>query len=264
MITPRKLSSLKESTRNRKILRILEEAEITIVQGNNPHIPYLLEVIQLLPKELSLENPTTQLEIHSFATPTGRVAWRRAINTLRHSLSTALGATPGDWDFIHSPHNGVGDRITYPATLYLDDIRSPFNVGAIFRTAEAFGVSEILHSSGTAAIDHQRTHRTARGTTQLIPHRPSTPEKLLALSKSTPIFAMETGGTSLFDFTFPQRGLMIIGSEELGVAPELLEIAQNSGGVVSIPMAGVKGSLNVSAAYAIVMAQWFQQLHIES
>jgi TrmH family RNA methyltransferase len=72
----------------------------------------------------------------------------------------------------------------------------------------------------------------------------------------TSFFALETGGIELEDFAFPKDGVMIAGSEELGVSPMALAAADASLGRVSIPVFGAKGSLNVSVAFGIVMNAW--------
>jgi TrmH family RNA methyltransferase len=71
-----------------------------------------------------------------------------------------------------------------------------------------------------------------------------------------PFFALETGGTPLEDFSFPRKGILIAGSEELGVSPGALAAADASLGRVSITSYGAKGSLNVSVAFGIVMHAW--------
>ena len=75
-----------------------------------------------------------------------------------------------------------------------------------------------------------------------------------------PFFALETGGTLLGDFPFPPRGILIAGSEELGISPRALAAADASLGRVTIPTWGAKGSLNVSVAFGIVMQAWSAQL----
>jgi TrmH family RNA methyltransferase len=62
-------------------------------------------------------------------------------------------------------------------------------------------------------------------------------------------------------FSFPLRGIMIAGSEELGVSPEALAAADASLGRVSIPSFGAKGSLNVSTAFGIAMQAWSSKLN---
>ena len=80
--------------------------------------------------------------------------------------------------------------------------------------------------------------------------------KRLALDElpNLPIFVLETGGTPLRDFVFPKEGIVIIGSEELGVSPEAL--AKGTYGQVTIPMKGMKASLNVGVAFGILMEAW--------
>ncbi len=72
--------------------------------------------------------------------------------------------------------------------------------------------------------------------------------------------ALEAGGTPMEEFVFPDDALLVIGSEELGVSPEKLALAENSGGVVSISTGGMKGSINVSVAAGIVLHEWFRVL----
>ena len=74
------------------------------------------------------------------------------------------------------------------------------------------------------------------------------------LPKDMPIFALETGGTDIRNFDFPKKGIVVIGSEELGVSPDALAMAK--AGTVTIPMTGVKASLNVGVAFGILMERW--------
>ena len=76
--------------------------------------------------------------------------------------------------------------------------------------------------------------------------------------KSQPQFALETGGTDINEFKFPEKGICIIGSEELGVSPEALKKATY--GRVTIPMKGLKASLNVGVAFGILMPKWVESL----
>ena len=75
-----------------------------------------------------------------------------------------------------------------------------------------------------------------------------------------PVFALETGGVPLADFPFPRRGILIAGSEELGVSPRALAAADASAGRVSIQSYGAKASLNVSVAFGIAVEKWASRL----
>ena len=78
------------------------------------------------------------------------------------------------------------------------------------------------------------------------------------LPADIPVFALETGGTPIEEFKFPKQGICIIGSEELGVSPEAL--ARATYGTVTIPMKGLKASLNVGVAFGILMQKWVESL----
>ena len=74
------------------------------------------------------------------------------------------------------------------------------------------------------------------------------------------VFALELGGRDIGTFPFPAAGTVLVGSEELGLSPEALRLAEASLGRVSIPLAGAKRSLNVSVAFGILMHRWHEAL----
>lgn len=181
------------------------------------------------------------------------------LDDLHHLLLEEIGASVADWDFTEDDSSAldIGRREIFPVQVYLDRVRSPYNVGSIFRTADSFGVSKILVAEGSASPEHPRAIRTARGCTSTVSW-----ETVDSLDTSDPIFALELGGTQVNRFSFPERGTVIIGSEELGVSPRMLEAAHSSLGLVSIPLSGTKGSLNVSVAFGILMQYWFSYLSL--
>jgi len=134
---------------------------------------------------------------------------------------------------------------------YLEDIRSPFNVGSIFRTAEALGFEEIILSPECADPLHPRALRTAMGTVERMPWRRA---PVSALAEMEGVFALEVGGSALQDFEFPLPGIMVLGSEELGVSREALGLC--SRGCAEIPLVGSKASLNVATAFGIAGFAW--------
>ncbi|MHC6201981.1 TrmH family RNA methyltransferase [Breznakiellaceae bacterium SP9] len=185
----------------------------------------------------------------------------RNINTVYHILLAETGQPPADWDFVD--RCGCLDpakRRCFPGMqIYLEDIRSPYNIGAIFRAAESFGVERLWLSPLCADPLHTRSLRTAMGCIEVLPWDRIDLETLLSTS-GLPVFALETGGHPLADFTFPQHGIFIIGSEELGVSPESLRLAAASMGNVSLSTYGAKGSLNVAVAFGIACHAWANTL----
>ena len=179
----------------------------------------------------------------------------RFINTLRRSLESLFGRTPADWDFF-APLGTFSEQRRYfkGVRVFLEDIRSPYNVGSIFRTADACGFDEVLLSGFTADPNHTRAQRTAMGACAIIPwHRVSLSELSKQGLRERPLIGLELGGISLDSYQFPKQGTLLLGSEELGLSPEARALCTE---LISIPMLGAKGSLNVSVAFGIVANAW--------
>ena len=102
---------------------------------------------------------------------------------------------------------------------------------------------------------HPRAIRSGMGCIEVMPWERVPLEEL---PEDVPVFALETGGTAINEFDFPKEGIVIIGSEELGISPQALERAKY--GCVTIPMKGIKASLNVGVAFGILMQEWTQRI----
>lgn len=181
----------------------------------------------------------------------------RLCNACRHALLSAAGAVPAEWDLIvpGDPAGGTARAYFPGVAVYAEDIRSPFNIGSIFRTAEAFGAERVIVSPLCVPPEHPRAARSAMGALDWLPwERLSLDE----LPRELPVFALETGGTPIEEFDFPERGIVIVGSEELGISPEGL--ARADYGRVSIPMKGIKASVNVGVAFGVLMQAWTNYL----
>jgi TrmH family RNA methyltransferase len=272
MIEPNKLWQLDGGQRRRKLALTFGALERDIAgiaeKGHEYSFPsmkreeYTKKVVQVLLKDPALPNEDkTQLEELLFQNPFDEL---RACNIGRNALLKILGTFPAEWDLIIAPHkiseeakNGIIiERSFYPELyVYAEDIRSPFNLGSIFRTAEAFGAEKVFLSPGCTDANHPRAVRSAMGCDEVLSwERKSLTEILETLPEDFPVFALETGGTDIRKFDFPKKGIVIIGSEELGVSPEALALAKS--GTVTIPMTGIKASLNVGVAFGILMERW--------
>ena len=245
MITVKKLLTLKERTRLRKISMMAHEAAVALKNGQEIDFEYINEVLEVA----GFEALDSSLNADS-------LAFR--LEDVSQALLARLGAEPSDWDF--RTEEGELDssrRIVQDKVLVLDRVRSPYNVGAVFRSAEAFGISRIILVEGTASPEHVRAQRTSRGTTDVVPWEFMPEAEVVSFLKnydSESVIALELGGTSINEFAFPDRGVAVLGSEEFGISPEILSCC---GSRVSIPMGGSKGSLNVSVAAGILLQRWF-------
>jgi len=283
MIPLHKLTQLPRSQKLRKTANLVRGAERRFVffgRLEAGEAEYFEKLVSLLAEDEAF--PTASANALKTAhknladNKTDEKEIRRTLNTVHQILLAETGRYQADWDFFE-PAGALDPKkrhIFSGMQVYLEDIRSPFNVGSMFRAADSFGVEKIWLSPLCASPQHKRAQRTAMGCVDVIPWEflPDDPfnhdqsdvdhfdDNRCALSFfQGPFFALETGGTSLADFSFPARGILIAGSEELGVSPRALAAADASLGRVSIPTWGAKGSLNVSGAFAIVMHAWAGQ-----
>ncbi len=263
MITIKKLSGLKERTRIRKSAYLFKEFSRSLLRGEEIDLGYVRALINLpeLLQSISSDAQETLRNSEGRILSSDERTQIVLLDDLYYLLLAEIGASVADWDILDDETGTLdaSSRLTFPLSVYLDRLRSPFNVGSVFRTADSFGVDRIYIGEGTTPPEHPRAIRTARGCDSTIDWENITPSRMTE-KNSNPIFALELGGTPIGDFPFPARGTVIIGSEELGVSPEMLSLADRSLGRVSIPLAGTKGSLNVSVAFGILMQHWFSAL----
>jgi len=148
-----------------------------------------------------------------------------------------------------------------PLCVALDNLRSAFNVGAIFRTAEC-GRLEIVYTCGiTAHPPADGVLKTAMGAAEFVPHQhvKTTLEAIsIARQRGARIVAVETTdqSRSLFAPWEKTPTCLVLGNEALGLDEQVLAAADE---VVEIPLLGYKNSLNVSVAFGVVMFEILRQ-----
>ncbi len=143
--------------------------------------------------------------------------------------------------------------------MLLDNVRSLTNVGSMFRTADALAVGHMSLGGFTPTPAHPKLAKTALGAEGSVPwtHHPDASkaaEALLAAGQR--LWALEGGPRSedLFEVVDRAGGpsdptiVLVCGHEVSGIDPRILDRCER---VVRIPMAGVKGSLNVSVAFGV-------------
>eukprot|EP00978_Attheya_sp_CCMP212_P006350 scaffold14371_cov40-Attheya_sp.AAC.9 len=182
-------------------------------------------------------------------------------------------------------------RQEFPLTLVLDNLRSAFNVGSIFRTADACGVNLIIttgltpHPSGSGA---EKLAKSALGAERVVPtkHFDTTLQAIQFLRSNNSqqakylLVGMETTKRSVCytDLTYPghfptkddmmvdsaseYRGTaLILGNEVSGVDTDIMPLLDE---IVEIPMFGAKNSLNVAACAPVVMYEILRQWGVKS
>lgn len=148
--------------------------------------------------------------------------------------------------------------------VLLDNVRSLRNVGSIFRTADGVGLHHAYLGGITPTPAHPKLQKTALGAETSIPWT-SMPDACLGaaelVASGARLWALEGGSasTSLFDASVGDaveaaRGeplrpvVLVLGHEVSGIDPRIVAQCEHT---FFIPMAGVKGSLNVSVAFGI-------------
>ncbi len=144
-----------------------------------------------------------------------------------------------------------------PLTVVLDDIRSMYNVGSVFRTADSFRLEKLVLCGITACPPHPEIHKTALGAEESVEWEsaPSAKEAVEKLkSQGYEVYALEQveHSIALQDFN-PVKGkkyAIVLGNEVKGVAQEAVDVCN---GAIEIPQFGTKHSMNVSVSGGIAM-----------
>ena len=144
--------------------------------------------------------------------------------------------------------------------IWLDGVGNPHNLGAIMRSAAHFGVSAILLPKQSALANSGAAARVAEGGAEYVSLvRLGRNENAIAQLKSAGFELVTTvvrGGADLFKTALPKRCVLVMGAEQSGVDAELLSASALK---VGIPGTGQVDSLNVSAATAVLLAEWRRQ-----
>ncbi|MGZ3745156.1 MAG: RNA methyltransferase, partial [Pseudobdellovibrionaceae bacterium] len=148
-----------------------------------------------------------------------------------------------------------------PLVFVLHNLRSAFNVGSIFRTAECFGAKKLYLCGYTPLPTQDKLAKTAMGTDALVEWEevPKIAELLQELrAQGYNIAALETTSHAIpVNEVFPARPTaFVLGNERFGMDPEILELCTE---VRAISLRGQKNSLNVGVAAAIAAYEFSRQ-----
>ena len=156
-------------------------------------------------------------------------------------------------------------RPKLPLTVVLDNVRSLNNIGAIFRTSDAFLVNRIMLCGITATPPSPEIHKTALGAEDSVEweYFPSTLDAIAKLhQEGYTVCALEQvkGSVSLEKYQPSTEGryAIIAGHEVQGVDPAVVNAADVC---LEIPQYGTKHSLNVSVSTGIALWHFFTAMH---
>jgi tRNA G18 (ribose-2'-O)-methylase SpoU len=160
-----------------------------------------------------------------------------------------------------------GDRQTprenglMPVTLVLDRLRSAYNVGNLFRVAEATRTERIIACGYTAAPPHPKLAKTARGCDELVTCETAPDAEAAVLSlkqQGYTVYGIETAERAVpfweAHIAFPAA--LVLGNEALGISPAALEQCD---ALLCLPALGAKNSINVGNCGAVVLFECLRQ-----
>lgn len=139
--------------------------------------------------------------------------------------------------------------------MILENIRSVYNVGAIFRTCDAARVKKLYLCGYTPHPPRTDLEKTALRTIDHVPweHKESVTDIINDLKKNNVrIIALEQTDKSIDykKFNYKKPVAIIIGNEVTGIENDVLKLCD---GAIEIPMLGIANSLNVTVAAGIVL-----------
>lgn len=172
------------------------------------------------------------------------------------NLERFLGQSKKEYDFLVKTNDLEKPIQKFPFICLLDSIRSAHNIGAFFRNAECFGVSELILTGLSPTPELDQVRKTAMGCDQTLEwsYKKNAVETIIALKeRGYKIWSIETARSAENLNTIkniPKNIVLVFGHEQHGISHEILQLSDK---IISIELFGQKNSLNVSVSQAIVL-----------
>ena len=166
-------------------------------------------------------------------------------------METSFEVRSFDADITLDEYNALPKHQLY---IVLDNLRSAFNVGAIFRLCDTMRVAGLFLCGYTASPPHAKLEKTSLGTIHFVPWK-KFDKALDAVNylkqKGIPVWAAETTSHSKLysSVAIPDRVGVVFGNEALGVSKDVLDSCDC---LIEIPTYGFKNSLNVATACSVI------------
>lgn len=210
---------------------------------------YLVEGVKLVREVLSLNLPiesiiATEDGFNKLAVAVNKNLVTKVTESVFESISNEV--TPQG--VLAVVKKQISEKIDNGASVFLDGVADPGNVGAIIRTAAASGYKNVYLAHGSADAYSPKSVRASMGGIFKVNIIEGEREQLIKKIKE-PIVVADMLGKNLFEF---EKGeyCLVIGNEGNGVSEQLKKIAQH---IVSIPMQNGMESLNASVSAGILM-----------
>jgi TrmH family RNA methyltransferase len=153
---------------------------------------------------------------------------------------------------VSMPSTEITPSISTEVTLVLDQIQDPGNLGTIIRTADWFGVKQIICSNDTSDAFSPKVVQATMGSLMRLNIFYLDLGSFFKTLNDVPIYTAELNGESVYEVEFKQPMILVIGNESRGVSENISRFANKK---ITIPKVGNAESLNASVAAGIILSQ---------
>lgn len=147
------------------------------------------------------------------------------------------------------------DNLKNNISLMLDEIQDPGNMGTIIRTADWFGIKNIICSEDCVDCYNPKVVQSSMGSLGRANIIYKDLEKFINNNKDINLLAATLTGTSLYTFNKIKEGIILFGNESKGISNELLKYVTEQ---ITIPKMGAAESLNAAVATGIILSHIFK------
>ncbi|MEO8664561.1 MAG: RNA methyltransferase [Ignavibacteria bacterium] len=154
-----------------------------------------------------------------------------------------------------------------PIYVLCDNIRSIFNVGAIFRTSDGAFIEKLFLTGYTPYPPRKEIEKVALGSTESVPweyHKDALDVVRSLKAQNIKIAVLEITDSKNHIWNISKKDFpicLVLGNEISGVSKEIIELADIS---FELPMLGMKQSLNVSVAYGVAVYEMVKKLNFSN
>lgn len=259
VINPRKFALLGTKQKIYKIASTIRNIEITLKNGASIDITETLAYTDAIKDQegkkiaQTLNIIESLKDIHQHADISEQL---KILNFAYHNLLGILEQKiEEDKKFSFIQFDDLNREPTrYPWIGILDNLRSPMNVGTIFRSADGFGTGELFLTGITPHPPHPKLARTALGAEEFVPftYFHTTEEAIQeARNRQYKVIALEIVEPSknISELDSFKNCAFVFGNEEFGITSSILALCDE---VVRLPLVGKKNSINVGNVFSIV------------
>lgn len=136
-------------------------------------------------------------------------------------------------------------------SLVLDGVQDPGNMGTIIRTADWFGITNVICSEDTVDAYNPKVVQSTMGSLARVSISYTNLAGLISTTQ-LPVFGTLLNGDNIYSINFGTEGLLLMGNEGNGIRPDVLPLITKA---ITIPRIGKAESLNVAIATAICCSQ---------